>query len=228
MDKFFHYYAKEDAIAALWDSQIKVSSPCDMNDPMEFLPSVNRTDSVSACESFRDLSKNQVYILSMTTRNDNSRMWSQYGGNHTGIMITFDFSKGSLISHYDEVFPVQYHREKRPKVEKLLTPRFDEISKLLLRKGKDWEHEEEVRLLLANGEKEKTGLQFGILNGQVCCFLPFTHDSVSSVTLGYRSSQALSDSLFKVREERKAKWRIFKARLHDNEYKLVNYDLESD
>jgi hypothetical protein len=220
-----YYYATEAALAALWEEKIKITAPCDFNDPFEFLPSTaNPTqDSRAWTIAFRDTSRNNFYVLSMSERKNNVRMWAQYGANHTGLMFEFDFDVGPFneLKSMGAVHQVKYHEPKRVLVDPAHYNDKDTIA-ILSRKGEDWAQEAEWRLIIPDSLLEKIGGSYGLLNGHVSAFIPMPYESLISVTLGHRSSSMLADSVDKVRENRSATWTIHKAKLSDDEFLLVD------
>ena len=57
-DPKLYYYATEAALNALWDQEIKVTSPCDFNDPFEFLPATKDVtpENRAFCQAFQGAS----------------------------------------------------------------------------------------------------------------------------------------------------------------------------
>ena len=221
----YYYYATEGVLGALWSNEIKISAPCDFNDPMEFLPATGKLteENRKICLAWQASSRNNIYVLCLSARKNNPRMWAQYGGNHTGIMLTVDFSKG-LYSDWKKVGllgPVDYSKRERYLLNVGDSPNVDDLRALLYRKGKDWEHEEEWRLVIPETALKALGGHYGMLSGQVAAFLPLPDENISTVTVGHRSSATLFDSVLKIREIRNAAWRVCKAKLSDTEFTLV-------
>jgi len=106
-------------------------------------------------DKFRSYATNRINeivgILSLSRRWDSSLMWSHYSNSHKGFCLGFS-SKASYFSDYkdnaagDILFrPVKYS-DLRIKAAVSSDEKFD--SALLITKPKDWEYEEEERLLV--------------------------------------------------------------------------------
>lgn len=84
-------------------------------------------------------------ICSLCEVNDSIIMWSQYADQHTGICTEFDFTS----SHLKE-FPAPFklcYKDEFPRVNVYTTPPKEKFTSAMLRKAKDWEYEQERRLL---------------------------------------------------------------------------------
>jgi hypothetical protein len=97
-------------------------------------------------------------ILSLTRRWDSNLMWAHYTNSHKGICIGFDssdpfFSSYRQIADVEKIFMPVAYEENRIKIplEKGIKIDF----KVVLSKSKDWEYEQEERLLvmLRNSDK---------------------------------------------------------------------------
>lgn len=90
-------------------------------------------------------------ILSLTRRWDSTLMWAHYTNSHKGLCIGFDsqnpfFSAYRQIADKEKIFmPVAYRDERiQVPIEKGVSIDFQ----VVLSKSKDWEYEEEERLLV--------------------------------------------------------------------------------
>ena len=86
-------------------------------------------------------------IFSLTTKRNNFLMWSHYADSHTGICIGFDINKvfdtvkGTFRNVlYQTNLPIKRFNDK---VEQFVT-------NLLFTKSKDWEYEDEYRIIKIN------------------------------------------------------------------------------
>ena len=103
--------------------------------------------------------RNSVRICCFTTRYDNMPMWYHYANKHSGICIEFDIEESnSLFKRL--LFPVIYNNERFNATEYIKhiddpsmgLERFDLYASLF--KSKDWENEDEWRLVLVGGVLE--------------------------------------------------------------------------
>lgn len=104
-----------------------------LNDPIE-MPSISNVGS----EHFID---SDYRICSFSKNNNSMLMWSHYTDNHQGIMVEYEFGEG-LPSGFG-ISEVKYTNGEKRNVEK------DKyiFNQYLLTKNKEWQYEEEVRLL---------------------------------------------------------------------------------
>jgi len=104
-----------------------------LNDPIE-MPSISDIGE----EHFIDTD----YRICSFSKNDNSMlMWSHYTGDHQGIMVEYEFGRG-LPSGFG-ISEVKYTYGQKRQVEK---DKFI-FNQYLLTKNKEWEYEDEVRLI---------------------------------------------------------------------------------
>lgn len=226
-----HHYGGERLVQALWDEELKMTSPCDFNDPLEFLASVENEEDRDWAYGFHRGSKDRFYLLCLTRKNCDSRMWAQYASNHCGLKLTLNFSQKPLsdLVNCGCVLPVDY-QGNRPLLDRTVSQPTNDIEKekhaselkrLLSTKGHEWEQEQEVRLFLPSQMvgygNMATGKsiygRYGLLSGHPTAFLKVPTECISKVTLGLRSSDILMDSVLKLRELKNAKWEVAKAKL---------------
>lgn len=135
-----------------------------------------------------------VGILSLSRRWDSSLMWSHYASAHKGFCLGFNrtdkyFSDYINIKTGDILFrPVKYS-ELRIKAAISNDEKLD--SDLLITKSKDWEYEEEERLIvsLTNATKVLSGSPFRIFLFKVPLYL------LKEITLGKNISQSLTNKI---------------------------------
>jgi len=242
----FYYYGSQDVMNGLWNEELKLSSPVQVNDPFEFLPCAPKSDESPDWHEIRQLVSETWHFLSLSTYRNNIRMWAQYGAGHQGLMLTLDFNKNPLATLRKEVhalLPVDYSHLERANVwglagQRSLPP--DEIKKLVTSKGNDWAHEQECRLLIyekhcyvgAAPETEEHFAQLRIYNNHVAAFLKLPHACVQKVTVGFESPPALVDALCKIRKAKNAHWKIARLRISPSKFEfeeeLILEDQELD
>ncbi len=101
-------------------------------------------------------------VLSLTSKRDSVLMWSHYANSHKGFCLEFDTSAKPFAS----ARKVQY-RETRHSFDVDASPE-ETATSFLLAKHKDWEYEDEWRLIAPKGRKKYqfppyalTGVIFG-------------------------------------------------------------------
>lgn len=127
-------------------------------------------------------------ILSLSRRWDSSLMWSHYTNCHQGFCIGFDRNHSFFADSArprSDFRPVIYSH-RRPTLTRMRTSP-DDNKIILSTKSKDWEYEEEERViaLLANADKVISALPHNISLFKV------PHDAVTEIVLGMRSSKDL-------------------------------------
>ena len=232
------YYGTEDLIHALWNEEIKVTSPSDFNDPFEFLPAFPKNSEeafgidAQYCMDLQQASDGRFYALCLSRKANDVRMWAQYGGNHTGIMLTIDFTQLPLKDLHDAkyVLNVDYDKPTRHQldwqaVKKGTGLTLEDTKALLSKKGSDWSHERETRVLLSSSMFEganNTGLhgRFGMWQNRAAAFLQVPTSCITNVTLGMRSPISLFSAVQKIRDVKAARWAISKAKYSPDTFEL--------
>ncbi len=205
-----HYYATE--------------APCDFNDPTEFLPSteVVTQESRQFCQAFHGASGSSFFALCMSSRKNNIRMWAQYGGNHAGIMFTFNLCTGYFADLVGAGFLKRViYGAHRHVINPDNVSHIDAVS-LLTMKGDDWSHEDEWRLLLPVLVLPTIGGTNDLFAGRICTFIPLPDECISAITLGRRSSVQLYESVMRIKDMRKAEWQVRAAKLSDHKFEFID------
>lgn len=104
-----------------------------LNDPIE-MPSISDIGK----EHFID----KDYRICSFSKNDNSMlMWSHYTGDHQGIMVEYEFGYGLPTGFGISEVKYTYGQKRQVEKDKFI------FNQYLLTKNKEWEYEEEVRLI---------------------------------------------------------------------------------
>ncbi|MBH0010641.1 DUF2971 domain-containing protein [Pseudoalteromonas sp. NZS100_1] len=110
-----------------------------LNDPIE-MPSISDIGE----EHFID----KDYRICSFSKNDKSMlMWSHYTGDHQGIMVEYEFGYGLPTGFGISEVKYTYGQKRQVEKDKFI---FDQY---LLTKNKEWEYEEEVRLISYQASK---------------------------------------------------------------------------
>ena len=157
------------------------------------------------------------FITSHSEADHNVRMWAQYSSNHTGLKLSLRLSEEMKKN----VIKVDYEQSSRLDISVLTNQNMSAAKKgellksLATTKGKDWEHEKELRWFFHPQihPYPHTTFDTKLLNGKMKAFVPLGDDCITRVTLGYRSSESLLTSLLEIRKKRKARWEVAKAKL---------------
>lgn len=181
----FVYKSKENYLSEIQKNQEKYL-PGDIG---ELLTSTKNKIQNTIIKSIIEARKNQfskVGVTCFSRNNSNLLMWSHYANSHKGICLEFD----STLEPFSKSFEVIYD-SNIPVIESDLLFQeehsLESFRKLLSFKSKDWEHEEELRLL--HQEKNKKfvyprfalkAIYFGLKTNQtdleIVCSLVKTHN----------------------------------------------------
>lgn len=134
-----------------------------------------------AAHRFRDRLRREVGILSMSAQRDNILLWSHYANKHTGVCLELkraDNLRYAVRVSYSEESPTldffEIERAIHKSDELGQAAKWKFIGMIYLTKAKDWEYEQEWRLIDAT----RRGLR------------AFPSHLVSGVILGSRTVQA--------------------------------------
>lgn len=171
----YKFYPPEYALESLLKLRFKVSPIDELNDPFEYLSVDMGNKSVRAwAKHFRKIVSEKNGLISFSKSWREPLMWAHYAKSHTGIALGFEVLDELLTQiNYitDRVIPPLDVDTNNKSMKEL-------IDLLLKSKHKNWEYEEEVRLVrtLQNCENED-GLFFS----------KWSHDTmIKEVVLGDR------------------------------------------
>jgi hypothetical protein len=242
-------YSDAGILPGIDSGEIMFSKPLDLNDPYEFLPDLSflfgdgkyqrgrrvclgslgykSTKEIPGCiltdraqEWIRKVS-GDWFVTSLSTAENNVRMWAQYGGNHSGIKLTLRLP----LEMKQHVCRVNYEQPSRADIWKLLDKNLTEPEKgqilktLATTKGIDWEHEKEYRWFFLK-DMEIAMSSVKLVDGKTRAFIPLADEYIQRVTLGYRSSESLLTSLLEIRKNRNAHWEVAKVKLSLNTFQF--------
>jgi len=220
-------YGTEGLLNALWDCRLKLASPTEFNDPYEMLPATGDITEFNRAlsQSFQRATFGSYYFLCLSESKNNVRMWAQYGGNHTGLMIEFDMDTGSFaeLKRTDSYIEVDYSHEERHVPEGGVSKvTHKDIIEMSRRKGSDWAHEREVRMMFTETlfESCPNWSDERIFGGKVTRFLKIDHAWIRSVTIGRRARPDLFHSIRRARLKNKAEWKVYVTKLCHRTFQL--------
>ncbi|MGV2933105.1 DUF2971 domain-containing protein [Vreelandella venusta] len=160
-------------------------------------------------------------VLSLSRTEKSILMWSHYAAEGRGFVIGLDeshpfFRQQDARGRITKPLPVVYTTARST-----VSPgdgRFDE--KFLCEKALEWAYEEEERVFrfLRNIEARSMGKdQYG--QSIVLTHLP--KEAIQSVFLGYRADTDLMSSVFQAIEKNEIECSVYRARICDNQYRIV-------
>lgn len=151
-------------------------------------------------------------VICFTSKVDNLLMWSHYGNNHEGICVEFDANSRFFNGQYndrespffEEINGYDYkdiyanvgvlkkvkYTEKRPLI--FDTRQLIKDTESWLVKSKEWEYEDEYRLILPLDLTEMKQV-----NGLQMSFLKIDYNIIKSVTMGCQVEKSVKKEIYK-------------------------------
>jgi hypothetical protein len=245
--KVLYHYGGQGLIDALWSEELLVTSASSFDDPFEFLVKTSANDGTDKLGSVPDDAKvvqqasdDVFYALCLSRKPNDIRMWAQYGDNHRGLMLTIDLHAHQILQNFldnelvlDVNYPENNERCDPPwgeSGEKDFSP--TKIKEWFTTKGRDWEHQEETRLLVsAAAFEDKSETRVGKIRpfqNRLRAFLNFPHQCITKITLGSRSSRELLLSVEKINRLKNANWTISKVGFHPTKFAFIEEIIQQD
>lgn len=160
-------------------------------------------------------------ILSLSRTEKSILMWSHYAAAGRGFVVGLDqnhsfFRQEDALGRITKPLPIIYTTARSTVSHN--DGRFYE--KFLCEKALEWAYEEEVRVFrfLKNIEARSIGKD---QHGQSIVLTNLPKEAVRSVFLGYRADAVLINSIFQAIEKNKIECDVFRARICDNQYRIV-------
>jgi hypothetical protein len=97
------------------------------------------------------------------------------------------------------------------------------LKRVATQKGRDWEHEEEVRWFLRDDDRDrpdKQPFEKKVVDGKMRAFMKLPHDCIKRVTVGYRSPPSLLRTVLELRKIHKATWEVARTVLSLNSFRF--------
>lgn len=156
-------------------------------------------------DRFRESVLPKLPMFCTSATNKNVLLWSHYAWNHTGICLQFDANSPDLV----QAQCVMY-RDTRPEVNFIVEPATEQVMEnTVLVKAKDWEYEQEWRVI-----------SFGRPAG-IRIFKP---ETLTGVIFGHKTSRAHKKMVREWLVEREAPVRLMQAVVSISTYEVDIYD----
>lgn len=203
----------------------------------ELLPEVMETASGKGLEKAREqlseVMTKTLGILCLTTKFDNLLMWAHYAKSHEGMVIELDgdskffrqvFANPENSNIIDEDLSKDYgylkeveYSKSRPAIIISQVKSFDPF----LIKGKEWEYEEEWRMLMPTDMAQQ---KIKDEKGEDVYLFEIPKKAITKVILGCRASDGLLDSVKKLKEitEELSHLRVEKMTLDEKDFRLIS------
>ena len=178
-----------------------------------------RESALKITEDFKRQLDIDYLILSLSKRNDKMLMWAHYANCHRGLVFGMDehhrFFRGTGIT--TGLMPVEYSetRFKMPRAEDWKEG--DLILPAVLRKSRDWEYEEEVRVFARTVAACE---RIEIPRSGPVYLLPFQKELLTEVIFGIYSSEDVKVKVRDLIARNCPHVRLFQAKLNDTSFDL--------
>lgn len=236
--------AGEYTISEIRNHQVHVAAPESMNDPFEYNAPMRidsekyrraaeqffRTqENMTETEIQNEISnhsdhmiqlllhraqgiRNSCGVVCFSKKPDSNRMWGYYATSHGGICIGYD----TTCHPFQLACKIRYEDPKEP-LEIMKTVESDSSKfgdHLALRKGKEWEFEQEYRLPV------------GPMPPDLSRLLPVDPESIAEIRLGVKIKEDYREKVMAAVEDLPRKPRIFQMRCDYQNFRLLEDELD--
>ncbi len=219
---------------------LQFTNATQLNDPFDCHPNlVDYSEAPTKRDkSFAISTRKRTWLCSLSKSYNSLLMWSHYCANHKGICIGLDMQKmynnmptytgvGMIYSKPLEL-EVQYLDviENRPKYK---SPTFNPWHYQLLTKAKDWEYEEEIRLVIENPHPFLSMITPEIAKQldnvsdwrEVRHYIPIKGECVESIYLGVNIGKSNKEKIINyARMKLNPKIKLFQMKVDENAFRL--------
>lgn len=220
----------KDTLRSILNNTLWCSNTKNFNDPVD--PYI-RNFRKEQQNKFYDYLLDKIKIACLTTHNDNTLMWSHYAEKHQGICIEYDINKIfnekndkiliKKISYNKKMISYDTFMNKERKSINIVlidNKTIDNITDLFTIKSKEWEYEDEYRILFYDEKNKNT-------NGTLIN-LP-----IKSICFGVQTSKEDKELVYNVVEyinkknrnkngKKYKRIKLYQAELDDNELFKIN------
>ena len=163
INKTLFNYTKinKDTIKNILNEEIWLSNTKLFNDPVD--PSIKRKNKNNIYNDLLD----KIKVGCLTSKNNNTLMWSHYADKHRGICIEYNISK-IFIDKNSSIRKVNYNKNMAYEEKIDYIKRFSDIQiddknittllELFCIKSKEWEYEDEYRILYYDSTSNSNGI----------------------------------------------------------------------
>ncbi|AEM20863.1 TPR domain-containing protein [Brachyspira intermedia PWS/A] len=218
----------KDTLRSILNNTLWCSNTKNFNDPVDpYIRNVKKEEQ----NKFYDYLLEKIKIACLTTHNDNTLMWSHYADKHQGICIEYDINK-ILNENNDKILikKISYNRKmisydtfinkQKKSINSILIDdkTLNNITDIFTVKSKEWEYEDEYRILFYDEKNENS-------NGTLINL------SIKSICFGVQTSKEDKELVYDIvnfinlKNENIDKYKkieLYEAHLDDNELFKIN------
>ena len=214
----------KDTLRSILNNTLWCSNTKNFNDPVDPFIKKNSYD-----KSY-DYLLEKIKVACLTTHNDNTLMWSHYADKHQGICIEYDINKISNKNNNKIVIKkiiynkkIIYHNIFMNKEEKSINnilidnKTIENITDLFTIKSKEWEYEDEYRILFYDKKNENPNGTLINLPIKSICFGVKTSDDDKELV--YNIVNSINEKRLDYNNDI---IKLYQAELDDNELFKIN------
>ena len=234
----------------IWNNNLQFTNATQLNDPFDCHPKLIDYSNVpkhirqgwipEEWWKFKEETdatnlRNDTWLCSLSKINDSILMWSHYCYNHKGVCIGLDLDK--VLESVPPMFGMTYMKPDVIEVKykdiierpNKYTPTQDLFTYQWQTKAKDWEYEQEVRLVIPKPtqiyaaltlEQEKSSKDSSDWR-EIHHYMPLKGECFESIYFGVKTDESEIERLSKhAREKLNADIKLYKMKVDDNAFRL--------
>ncbi|MEI0558328.1 DUF2971 domain-containing protein [Brachyspira intermedia] len=220
----------KDTLRSILNNTLWCSNTKNFNDPVDpYIRNFRKEEQ----NKFYDYLLEKIKIACLTTHNDNTLMWSHYADKHQGICIEYDINK-ILNENNDKILikKISYNKimisydtfinQQKKSINSVLIDNktIDNITDLFTIKSKEWEYEDEYRILFYDEKNENSNGTLINLPIKSICFGVQT--SKEDKELVYNLVQYINKKNRNKNGKKYKRIKLYYAELDDNELFKIN------
>ena len=216
----------KDRLKSVLNGQLWVGNTNKFNDPIDPVIKKNRDN-----EAYNYLLE-KIKVSCLTTHNDNTLMWSHYADKHQGICIEYDIS--NIYKRKEVIFKkIKYHTKMNRynsftsnddlTIRNFVLDEYTEINYIIESftiKSKEWEYEDEYRILFYDEKNENPNGTLINLPIKSICFGVQT--SKEDKELVYNLVKSINEKNRNKNGKKYKRIKLYEAHLDDNELFKIN------
>ncbi|WP_241885185.1 DUF2971 domain-containing protein, partial [Brachyspira hyodysenteriae] len=220
----------KDTLRSILNNTLWCSNTKNFNDPVDpYIRNFRKEEQ----NKFYDYLLEKIKIACLTTHNDNTLMWSHYADKHQGICIEYDINK-ILNENNDKILikKISYNKimisydtfinKQKKSINSVLIDNktIDNITDLFTIKSKEWEYEDEYRILFYDEKNENPNGTLINLPIKSICFGVQT--SKEDKELVYNLVKSINEKNRNKNGKKYKRIKLYYAELDDNELFKIN------
>ncbi|MEI0702624.1 DUF2971 domain-containing protein, partial [Brachyspira intermedia] len=220
----------KDTLRSILNNTLWCSNTKNFNDPVDpYIRNFRKEEQ----NKFYDYLLEKIKIACLTTHNDNTLMWSHYADKHQGICIEYDINK-ILNENNDKILikKISYNKimisydtfinKQKKSINSVLIDNktIDNITDLFTIKSKEWEYEDEYRILFYDEEnKNPNGTLINLPIKSICFGVQTSKEDKELV---YNLVKSINEKNRNKNGKKYKRIKLYEAHLDDNELFKIN------